>query len=75
MEVRIVGAIHDENMLDELQSIAKVFVYEQRMKQFITPHPKISPTKKGKHKVHIISLYSQQPENNIFAKNKVKGFM
>ena len=34
VEIRIVGAIPDENALEEIQSIAKIFVYEQRMKQF-----------------------------------------
>ena len=34
MEIKIVGAIPDENTLDEISSIAKIFVYEQRMKKF-----------------------------------------
>ena len=37
MEIKIVGSIPDENTLDEIQSIAKIFIYEQRMKQFNYP--------------------------------------
>ena len=37
MEIKIVGAIPDEDTLDEIQSIAKIFVYEQRMKRFSHP--------------------------------------
>ena len=37
MEIKIVGSIPDENTLDEIQSIAKIFIYEQRMKQFSYP--------------------------------------
>ena len=37
MEIKIVGSIPDENTLDEIQSIAKIFVYEQRMKRFSCP--------------------------------------
>ena len=35
--MRIVGSITDENELDELQNIAKVVIYEQRMKGFKYP--------------------------------------
>ena len=34
MEIKIVGAVTDENALEEIESIAKVFAYEQRMKDF-----------------------------------------
>jgi len=37
LEIKIVGSIPDENTLDEIQNIAKIFVYEQRMKQFKHP--------------------------------------
>ena len=37
MEIKIVGSIPDENTLNEIQSIAKIFVYEQRMKHFNYP--------------------------------------
>jgi hypothetical protein len=34
LEIKIVGAVTDENALEEIESIAKVFAYEQRMKDF-----------------------------------------
>ena len=34
MEIKIVGAVTDENALEEIESIAKVFAYEQRMKDY-----------------------------------------
>jgi hypothetical protein len=37
VELKIVGSITDENALEEIQSIAKVVVYEQRMKEFKYP--------------------------------------
>ena len=36
-DIKIVGSISDEDELDEIQNIAKVFVYEQRMKCFKYP--------------------------------------
>jgi hypothetical protein len=32
--VKIVGAVSDEGSLEEIESIAKVFAYEVRMKQY-----------------------------------------
>ncbi|MFO7677701.1 MAG: hypothetical protein R6V50_04900 [Thermoplasmatota archaeon] len=37
MEINIVGSITDEDTLDEIQHIAKIFVYEQHMKGFNYP--------------------------------------
>lgn len=37
VEIKIVGLISDEDELDQIQSIAKVFVYERRMKCFDYP--------------------------------------
>ncbi len=33
-EIKIVGAVSDENSLEEIENIAKVFAYEQRMKDY-----------------------------------------
>jgi hypothetical protein len=35
IEIKIVGSITDENALEEIEDIAKIFSYEQRMKDFI----------------------------------------
>ena len=40
VDIKIVGLISDEEELDEIQSIAKIFVYEQRMKGFNYPAKK-----------------------------------
>ena len=63
MEIKIVGSIPDETTLDEIQHIAKIFVYEQRMKQFkhpiptttIRPKPPIPSKEKGQKN----TLFSQ----------------
>jgi hypothetical protein len=48
VEIKIVGAITDENALEEIESIARVFAYEQHMKDytrvFQTPYPAKSRT-------------------------------
>jgi hypothetical protein len=33
-EIKIVGAVTDENALEEIEDIAKVFAYEQHMKDY-----------------------------------------
>ena len=33
-KIKIVGAVTDETMLEEIENIAKVFAYEQRMKDY-----------------------------------------
>jgi hypothetical protein len=34
MDIKIVGQITDEDELDEIQNVAKIFVIERRMKHF-----------------------------------------
>ena len=36
-DIKIVGAVTDENALEEIENIAKVFAYEQRMKDYTAP--------------------------------------
>ncbi len=38
--MKIVGAVSDESSLGEIESIAKVFAYEQRMRQYASPQKK-----------------------------------
>ena len=40
------GAVTDENSLEEIENIAKVFAYEQRMKDYISLLRKPYPAKK-----------------------------
>ena len=39
MDIKIVGTVTDENGLDEIEEIMKVFAYEQRMKDSISVIP------------------------------------
>ncbi|MCK5112305.1 MAG: hypothetical protein KAQ84_02065 [Thermoplasmatales archaeon] len=47
VDIKIVGLISDEEELDEIQSIAKIFVYEQRMKGFKHPAKKDNSIRKN----------------------------
>ena len=45
-DIKIVGAVSDQDDLDEIESIAKVFAYEQRMKSYTSPlHAQYKATK------------------------------
>jgi len=52
VDIKIVGSISDEDELDEIQSIAKIFVYEQRMKCFKHPVKDNSLIRKNYLKYH-----------------------
>lgn len=44
--MKIVGAVSDESSLEEIESIAKVFAYEQRMKLYASPQQETVLAKK-----------------------------
>ena len=44
----IVGAVTDENALEEIENIAKVFAYEQRMKDYTPVFQTSYPAKKAR---------------------------
>ena len=46
-DIKIVGAVTDENALEEIESIAKVFAYEQRMKEYTSSLNKRTKIKKA----------------------------
>ena len=55
IQVRIVGTITDSTQLDDLQAIAKIFVYEQRMKTIIArPISTIITPPQSKRLIHTI---------------------
>ena len=60
VEVKIVGLISDEDELDQIQSIAKIFVYEQRMKCFQYPI---------KNKTLMEKKFINHKKNSTFKKN------
>jgi hypothetical protein len=37
MEIKIVGSVTDDGQIEEIESIAKIFAYEQRMKNLHIP--------------------------------------
>jgi hypothetical protein len=45
-EIKIVGAVTDESALEEIENIAKVFAYEQRMKDYTRVFQPPYPSKK-----------------------------
>jgi hypothetical protein len=45
-EIKIVGAITDENALEEIENIARIFAYEQRMKDYTRVFQPMYPSKK-----------------------------
>jgi len=56
MEMNIVGAANDEEMAQEIEDIAKVFVYEQHMKDFTVPlRPRPSSRRHEPAKKHLLS--------------------
>ena len=63
LDIKLVGSINDENALEEIESIMNVFVYEQRMKDYIFPI-RIQPPKKEVKKTN-----KEIGENTKFIRN------
>jgi hypothetical protein len=73
--IRIVGSVSDESEMDQIQSIAKVFVYEQRMKYFTNPTQTFSSDKKkiSRQKTdYSLSYNIEYPRPSI---RRVRGFV
>jgi hypothetical protein len=64
LEIKIVGAIADENALEEIENIARVFAYEQRMKDYTC----LLPIQRQKEKTHKINR-NKIGQNNRFIPN------
>ena len=75
VEIKIVGSIPDENTLNELQSIAKVFVYEQRMKDFKYPIKENRQMRKKQMKHYNKTRKHQKILNNCMSHVMVKGLI
>jgi hypothetical protein len=65
VEVKIVGLISDEDELDQIQSIAKIFVYEQRMKCFQYPIKNKTLMKKNNFNYKKNSTFKKNGYNKI----------
>ena len=46
MDIKIVGSVTDESQIEEIEGIAKIFAYEQRMKYLNIPIHYNNPIKK-----------------------------
>lgn len=75
VEIKIVGSIPDENTLNEIQSIAKVFVYEQRMKDFKHPIKENRQMRKKQIKHYNKTGNHQKILNNCMSHVMVKGLI
>jgi hypothetical protein len=72
-EIKIVGAVSDENALEEIENIAKVFAYERRMKDYT---PLLRPTYEGKMTESETDKKSKEngkPIETIYSRIQVKG--
>jgi hypothetical protein len=73
LDIKIVGAVTDENGLEEIENIAKVFAYEQRMKDYTSllyvPQQKTEGKKSIDKKMGETSRFIQ----NTQPRNLVKG--
>jgi hypothetical protein len=63
-EIKIVGAITDENALEEIENIAQIFAYEQRMKDYTS----LLPAQNKPEKIHIVDE-KKIGESNRFVPN------
>jgi len=75
IEIKIVGSIPDENTLNEIQNIAKIFIYEQRMKNFNYPIKEGILIKKKQNIFQKKNGNHQTIFTNYFSNVKVKGLM
>ena len=75
VEIKIVGSIPDENTLNEIQSIAKIFVYEQRMKDFKYPIKENRQIRKKQIKHYNKTRNHQKILNNCMSHVMVKGLI
>ena len=75
MEVKIVGAITDENQLEEIHSIAQIFIYEQRMKEFISPGGEKDPQHNSAVKQIKSFIGGSKPVSSEARYRRIKGFM
>jgi hypothetical protein len=64
VDIKIVGAVTDENALEEIENIAQVFAYEQRIKDYTTILNIQSLPKKEK-----VIREKKMGENNKFIQN------
>ena len=75
MEIKIVGSITDEQTLDEITSIARVFVYENRIKNFNYTKSNFSPTLKKPIDLYKKNSITKHLKTNPYNYLMVKGLM
>ena len=70
IEIKIVGLISDENELNEIHNIAKIFVYESRMKDF-----NYQNNKKPKLSNNYIKTKDKSVNRRIISENKMQNIL
>jgi hypothetical protein len=73
VDIKIVGTVTDENGLDEIEEIMKVFAYEQRMKDSMSLIPIQPQTKKVKQLDETITRANKKFIQNAQPHILVKG--
>lgn len=75
MEIKIVGSIPDEKTLNEITSIAKVFVYENRIRNFNYTKTNYGPPLKKPIGLYKKNLMTHKIIPKPFYNVRVKGLM
>lgn len=75
MEIKIVGSIPDEKTLNEITSIAKVFVYENRIKNFKYTKNKYTQTLKKPIELYKKNEITHKIITKPFSNIMVKGLI
>jgi len=69
LEIKIVGAVTDENTLEEIENIAQIFAYERRMKDYTallnTPKQKIEQKILTEKKLRKNSRFVQNTQHHV----------
>ena len=73
VNIKIVGSVTNETELDEIQSIAKIFIYERRMKTFKYPIHIIKPIKKEELDQYPKPISQSKSNENSLPLFKVRG--
>lgn len=75
VDIKIVGTISDGEELDEIQSIAKIFVYSQRMKCFKYPVKENILIRKNYLKCYKKTDDHRKINNNYLSGIRVRGLV
>lgn len=75
VEIKIVGLISDEEELDEIQDIAKIFIYKQRMKDLMYTEREDNLIKKDYLKIYKKTNISRKIKYYHLQQVRVRGLV